>query len=327
MKPSRIKHVINNLIEQRWPAFLWGPPGIGKSAIVKEVAGENELELLDVRASLLDPTDLRGIPAVVDGKAIWCPPSFLPSNRESKGILFLDEINAAPPLVQASLYQLVLDRRVGEYVLPEGWWIVAAGNRQSDRSVVFRLASALANRFVHLDFEVDLSDWRQWAIRKKIHPSIVSFIAMRPELLLETPGESPAYATPRSWEMASDIIHRFQNIEQCTDILNGTVGEGPTLELAAFAKTNLREEHFRSIVNRPSSAKLPKSLSEVFALTSWLSYHAADPDIQSAAATLLGRMPPEFGVVVAKDMIHASKGFIREEGYKSFMKDHGELFI
>ena len=135
MKPSRLATVLSSMLGQRWPAFVWGPPGIGKSSIVHSVARQAGMSVIDLRASLLDPTDLRGIPAIVDGRAVWCPPAFLPKEGESPGVLFLDEINAAPPLVQASLYQLVLDRRVGEYVLPAGWWIVAAGNRQKDRAV------------------------------------------------------------------------------------------------------------------------------------------------------------------------------------------------
>ena len=104
-------------------------------------------------------------------------------NPDGKGILFFDELNAAPPLVQASLYQLTLDRRIGEYVLPDGWKIVAAGNRAEDRSIVFRMPNALSNRFTHLDFEVDYEDWRIWAIDRGIHPMIIGFLGLRRELL------------------------------------------------------------------------------------------------------------------------------------------------
>ena len=116
MKPTRVEEVIDHILSTRWPAFIWGPPGVGKSSVVRKVALRQKLDLLDIRASLLDPTDLRGIPTVSDDKARWCPPSFLPHDPDSAGILFFDELNAAPPLVQASLYQLTLDRRVGEAI-------------------------------------------------------------------------------------------------------------------------------------------------------------------------------------------------------------------
>ena len=144
MRPSRAVEVLSGLLSTRWPAFLWGPPGIGKSSIVRQVAADKGLAILDVRAPLLDPTDLRGLPYVADGSAKWAPPAFLPQNDGSEGLLFFDELNAAPPLVQASLYQLTLDRRVGEYVLPDGWRIIAAGNRSEDAAIVFRMPSALA---------------------------------------------------------------------------------------------------------------------------------------------------------------------------------------
>ena len=203
MKPSRLKAVLESMLGQRWPAFIWGPPGIGKSSIVHAIAAERGLPVIDLRASLLDPTDLRGIPAIEGGRAVWCPPAFLPREGEPPGVLFLDEINAAPPLVQASLYQLVLDRRVGEYVLPEGWWIVAAGNRQQDRAVTFRMSSALANRFVHLDLEADVEDWRDWALTRRLQPLVVSFIGVRPQLLWQEPGDSAAYPTRSSLRPSS----------------------------------------------------------------------------------------------------------------------------
>ena len=327
MKPSRIQDVLTRLMSQRWPAFVWGPPGVGKSAIVKtvaEVAGKN---VLDLRASLLDPTDLRGIPAIEDGKAVWCPPSFLPKDSDPAGILFLDEINAAPPLVQASLYQLVLDRRVGEYELPEGWWIVAAGNRQFDRSVVFKLSSALANRFVHLEFEVNAADWREWAIDKRVSPLVTGFIALRPELLLGEPGESPAYPTPRTWEIVSDIIHSFDSIDGCRDLIAGAVGEGPAVEFLAYIDRNVREKDFLHIVDAPDSAALPTSLGDIYALTSWLAYHASDGGIRKSAGILLPRLTPEFGVVLARDMVKASTSFIKESGYKKFIKMHDDLIV
>lgn len=325
MKPSRVLVVLENLTKTRWPAMIWGPPGIGKSAIVREVAKAHSLPVIDLRASLLDPTDLRGIPAIEGGRAVWCPPSFLPQPSQDPGILFLDEINAAPPLVQASLYQLVLDRQVGEYRLPDGWWVVAAGNRSSDRAVVFRFSSALANRFVHLDFEADVDDWRTWAIGRGIHPAVTGLIAARPELLLKEPDALPAYPTPRSWEMASDVIDRFGSVKACRDLLAGVVGEGAAMELAAFADNSVQEDTFRAIVASPGSAALPTKLGDLYALTSWLAYYVKDKQVREAGAVLLPRLPVEFAVVLARDLIRAVPAIVRDKHYRDFIRKNAEL--
>jgi hypothetical protein len=325
MKPSRLTTVLESLLAQRWPAFIWGPPGVGKSSIVRQIAAARGLPVIDLRASLLDPTDLRGIPAIEGGRAVWCPPSFLPKPEDKPGVLFLDEINAAPPLVQASLYQLVLDRRVGEYVLPEGWWIVAAGNRQQDRAVTFRMSSALANRFVHLELEPDVDDWRTWALAHRVSPLVVSFIGVRPALLSQEPGDTSAYATPRSWEMASDVMSTMGGPKDASDVLPGIVGQGAAVEFQAYAKKAINEKAIRKVVDSPQDADLPQDLDGTYMLTSWLAFHATDPDVSQASAVLLQRLPPEFGVVLARDMIKARPAFMKEPGYRDFLKTHGHL--
>ena len=325
MKPSRLKTVLESLLSQRWPAFIWGAPGIGKSSIVHAIARERSLPVVDLRASLLDPTDLRGIPAIESGRAVWCPPAFLPSAEQPPGILFIDEINAAPPLVQAGLYQLVLDRRVGEYELPPGWWIVAAGNRHQDRAVTFRMSSALANRFIHLELEPDVDDWREWAIRRRIDPMVVALIGLRPELLWQEQGEGAAYPTPRSWEMVSDVLTSFGGIKACSDVLPGIVGQAAAIEFAAHAKKAVSEKKLREVLENPDRAELPSSLDGIYLLTSWLAWQAHEERVSQASARLLSRLPPEFGVVLARDMLKARAAFAREPGYKDFLKAHGHL--
>ena len=153
MTPSQIVSALNSLLSIRQPVFIWGAPGVGKSQIVAQVAQARGLALRDIRAVLLDPVDLRGLPRITEqGLSVWCPPAFLPTPSDpQEGIIFLDELNAAPPLVQAACYQLILDRAIGEYRLPDGWSIVAAGNREKDKAVSYRMPSALANRLVHLE--------------------------------------------------------------------------------------------------------------------------------------------------------------------------------
>ena len=325
MKPTRLSKVLESLIQTRWPAFIWGPPGIGKSAIVRDVARAHKLRVVDLRASLLDPTDLRGIPSIQNGLAVWCPPSFLPKEGEPPGVLFLDEINAAPPMVQASLYQLVLDRRVGEYQLPDGWWIVAAGNRQHDRAITFRMSSALANRFVHIELETDITDWRTWAIAHQLDLNVISFLGVRPALLWQEPGEEAAFASPRSWEILSDVLKRFGSLKACQDLIPGIVGRGPAVEFATFVKRTINERQLEAIVADPANAEIPSTLDGVYVLTSWLALNAARDEVVRASAVLLNRIPVEFGVVLASDMMKASPTFVRHPSYKEFVRTHGQL--
>jgi hypothetical protein len=289
------------------------------------VAEEAGLKVIDLRASLLDPTDLRGIPAIVEGKAVWCPPVFLPSENDPPGVLFLDEINAAPPLVQAGLYQLVLDRRVGEYELPRGWWIVAAGNRQKDRAVTFRMSSALANRFVHIELETDSGDWRAWAHDHGVDPLVIAFIGYRPTLLREEPGDQQAYATPRSWEMLSDVLKKFGSFKACEDIVPGIVGEGSAREFSTFVRRAINQKQIEEIVQDPQNAVLPTALDGLHVLTTWLVHEAQRDDVTEASAMLLKRLPPEFSVVLAKEMLRVKPGFSRQEGYKTFMRANANL--
>jgi len=234
MNPINTKRSIEHLSKRKVPVFLWGPPGIGKSSVVAQIAKESKIGFIDLRLSLLDPTDLRGIP-FFDSKnesAIWAPPSFLPDGVEEKeGILFLDELNTAAPMVQASAYQLILDRKIGEYTLPDGWSIVAAGNRESDRGVVFRMASPLANRFIHLEMETNTQDWTTWAMKNNLDSSIIGFISYRPDALFDfnTKSDNKAFATPRTWAYVNEILLSNPDEDLIGNMVSGAIGE----ELAA----------------------------------------------------------------------------------------------
>ena len=247
---SEIKSVIDLILDdlvavESQGLFIWGPPGVGKSALVKQIAKEKELELRDIRLPLIDPVDLRGLP-IIDKEAkqaVWLPPDFLPDKDAPPGILFLDEINAAPPSVQASAYQLVLDRCVGNYKLPEGWAIIAAGNRTTDRSVAYRLPTALANRFTHLEVRVDFEEWSRWAIEKNIDPYIISFLLFNSQLLLafDPKSNKTAFATPRSWEFASKLQKiRAENMNLYIKSVEGTIGTAVAQQFLAFL--NYRDE-------------------------------------------------------------------------------------
>jgi hypothetical protein len=299
MKASVIYRALRTLVAAKQPVFIWGGPGIGKSAIVRHLAADSALPLQDVRALLLDPVDLRGLPFLgQDGRSKWATPEFLPQG--GSGILFLDELNAAPAMVQAGCYQLVLDRKLGEYTLPEGWAIIAAGNRDSDRAVTTRMPTPLRNRFVHLEFEVDLQDWSEWAIAAGIRPEVIAFLRFRQELLSAFDRDANAFPSPRSWEFVSRILDATPDQAVEHELFAGAVGAGAATEFSAFLKTFRELPNIDAILLNPLKEPVPENAAAQYAVASALAHCATDTNFDRIC-TYLGRMPTEFSVLCVRD--------------------------
>ena len=327
MKPSQIKKALKTCLEAGRPAFMWGPPGVGKSDVCKQVAHETGVDLIDVRAVLLDPVDLRGLPKINgDGKAHWCPPDFLP--KEGEGVLFLDELNAAPPLVQAACYQLVLDRKLGEYILPEGWKVVAAGNRETDRAVTSRMPSALANRFVHLNFEVDLDDWVRWALGNSIATPVLAFLRYRPALLhsFDPKKNEKSFPTPRAWEFVSKLFQTKPGPDIEYDLYSGTVGEGPAAEFLGFLKVYRKLPNPDKVLMEPDKAPVPEDPATLYALTGALARKASEQTMERLV-TYAGRLPAEFSVLLIKDAAAHDEEIMNTRAFIQWASDHQEVLF
>jgi hypothetical protein len=302
MKPSAIRQALPTLMAKRRPCFLWGAPGVGKSDVVAKVAEDGGLELRDVRLSLLDPVDLKGFPTISASKKqmAWLPANFLPT--KGKGLLFLDEMNAAPQSVQAAAYQLILNRKIGDYELPDGWSIIAAGNRMGDRSVTHAMPAALANRFVHLDFDVNVDDWNEWAMHTGIHIDIRAFIRFRPALLhsFDAASNPRAFPSPRSWAFVNDIYKENLSADTEFELIKGTVGEGASAEFSGFTRLIKDLPTVDEVLLNPKETRLPNSPAGQFAIVTALSAKAT-PDNIERLMHYVTRMPTEFQVLFMRD--------------------------
>lgn len=301
LRPSGLAKALFHLISIKRPAFVWGPPGIGKSDIIADLAKREKLELRDIRLSLLDSVDLKGFPVadMKERQMSWLPADFLP--KSGKGILFLDEMNSAPPSVQAASYQLMLNRKIGDYTLPEGWSIIAAGNRETDRSVVHRMPSALANRLIHLHLKADLDDWCDWAYANNIDTNTIGFLRFKPDLLNKFDHNSNANPTPRTWAFA-DSIAKIQGMDKNTAfaMIAGAVGDGPAGEYNAFVDLAASLPTTEEILASPKKIDVPTNPSVLYALVTSLAMKA-NPSNFDNMMIFIDRIPKEFQVVFMRD--------------------------
>ena len=283
--PKGAKKSLRKAFKNKRPIFLWGPPGIGKSDIIKQLGDELEAHVIDVRLSLWEPTDIKGIPYFDsnDGTMRWAPPSELPSMEFAKQhktiILFLDEMNSAAPSVQAAAYQLVLNRRVGTYHLPDNVVLVAAGNRETDKGVTFRMPAPLANRFVHLEMTVDWEDYFEWATENKIHKDVVGFLSFSKKDLydFDPKSSSRAFATPRSWSFVSELlVDDDTDADTLTDLVSGSVGEGLAVKFMAHRKVSSKMPNPSDILAGKVKKMDSKEISAMYSLTVSLCYELKD---------------------------------------------------
>ena len=266
--PTRFATAVENAlrINRKRPLFGWGKPGVGKTAVVRQVAEKVGLPFVDVRLGQLAPTDLRGMPVVDHATAStrWFRPVFLPT--EGEGVLVLDEFNQAPPTMQGIAQQLLLARRLGEYEVPDGWLILALGNRKEDRASVYDMPAQVENRFKHYLVEESIDDWRRWALGEGLATEVVSFLQFRPQLLHQYDPNGRAWPSPRTWEYAAENHAAGESIVSC-------VGEAAAREFRAFVEVVATLPDLDEILRgRTPEVPFPTETSAVFALVTGLAW-------------------------------------------------------
>ena len=299
------------------PVMLWGPPGVGKSQIVAQVGQRHNVPVIDIRLSQMEPSDLRGIPFREGNLVEWAIPAMLPEAQRhgAQGVLFLDEITSAVPSVSAAAYQLILDRRLGDYSVPEGWAIFAAGNRQGDRGVTYTMPAPLANRFSHFEVDLNLDDWVAWAYQNKMDERIIGFLRFRPELLFKfDPAHNPvAFPTPRSWEFAHRALQKFSDSPHLLlNTLQACVGSAAGIELKAFVD-HLHQMPDLDAILRGETVKTPKEVDLQYAIASALVGRAIRAKGSPEALQVYGHILNyakalplrEMGVMLVSDMLRA----------------------
>ena len=283
--PKAAKRAVQKAFKHNRPLFLWGPPGIGNSEIVHQIGKTIDAHVIDIRLSLWDPTDIKGIPYFDStiNKMVWAPPSELPDEQMASQyknvILFMDEMNSAAPAVQAAAYQLVLNRRVGTYKLPDNVLIVAAGNREADKGVTYRMPAPLANRFIHLEMKVDFDDWFEWATANRIHKDVAGFLQFSKKDLydFDPKSNSRSFATPRSWTFISDLLSDDDGDENTlADLISGGVGEGLAIKFMAHRKVSGKLPNPSDILKGKVKKMETKEISAMYSLTVSLCYELKD---------------------------------------------------
>jgi len=322
------------------PIFIWGHPGIGKSAITNQLAAPDDVAMIDVRASQLDAVDTRGVPFTynVTGKSErekrtgWAIPDLFPTEEFAAQFkivyLFFDELNNAPPSVQAALYQLVLDRRLGDYTLPENVVIVAAGNLETDRGATHRMATPLADRFFHVELLVDAKAWEKWALSNDVHIAVIAYNRWRPEHLHDWQAKSPskAQATPRGWEYVSDALKSCEtqgiNGQVESALITGKLGEAVGAEFVGFLPIYRNLQDPDAVIMAPDAAKIDKDPATNYALCGALAARATESNIDRILqyAERLGNdrgAGPEFMTLLVRQCavknpaIQTTRGFIK----------------
>ena len=298
--------------------MLWGPPGVGKSQGIRQVAKEiadntgKRVEITDVRLLLFNPVDLRGIPTANEDKtlAVWLKPKIFQMDDSSEvvNILFLDEISAAPQSVQAAAYQITLDRTVGEHRLPENCIVIAAGNRVTDRSVAFTMPKALANRLCHIEIVGDCKSWHDWAVSSGVNSIVLGFLDYNPSMLMgfDPMSDGLSFPTPRSWEMVSNILnHVSENIKEVYPLVAGCIGDAAAYELRTWSEVYSKIPPVESVFDGTANG-VPSRPEILFALSSEIIMHAqkhhSDNEIRNVVE-YAAQLPVEFRNRIFADLL------------------------
>ena len=319
--------------------MIWGGPGIGKSEIPQQVANELNIPLLDFRANLFDPVDVRGIPYTRDDLSVasgamkitsWAPPDIFPSEETHgpRGLFMIDELPTAPPATQNAFLQLLLTRQVGNYKMPDGWSCLAAGNRLTDGASVYQMPSPVRNRLMHYELEPSLDAWCEWALKNEVNTTLVSFMRYRPNLLYSFKADEYAFPTPRSWSFVDKRLRLTKNIDDSRLFFGiaGAVGTGPAGEFLAFAKIADKLPDIDNLIANPSSYMPSEDPAVLYALTGAVASRAEESKLENIMK-LGKKIPTEFQVVLVKSILAIDKALFNKPTIQNWISDNSDVVL
>ena len=323
------------------PIMLWGAPGIGKSALMRDLCVEQGWGFVDVRLAQRDPVDMRGLPVPEGDTVRWLLSSEWPRDPESHGIILFDELTAADRTLQVAAYEFILDRRLGDmYQVPRGWLVCGAGNRAEDSAVSVPLSSALANRFLHLELAVDVAQWSRWATEHGVQPEIVAFLRFRPELLLQMARADlqRGWPSPRSWARVSVMVSTGRQLRKDTleAAIVGLVGRGAAIELHAFLEITSKLPDLEAVLSGEVRLEVPTRVDLKLAVVAGLAryvWHASDQD--RALGIFLGigqRLTADFAAMMIADALDIAtptqvEAMVDHAEFEKWRKIHGSALV
>lgn len=331
---KQLKQMIKSVVmDINDPLMIWGQPGVGKSEAVAQVAEDYKAELVDVRLSQYDAVDMRGIPVPQNGLTVWNAPSTLPFQGnpafpdDRPIILFLDEINAATPGVAAVAYQLINDRKVGEHVLKENVKIIAAGNREGDRGVTNRMPTPLANRFTHVEVDVDPDAWCEWIMARGMPAIGVAFIQFRRSLLstFDPAKTDKAFATPRTWVKALKYFDSPMREDIKQAAMAGAIGVGPSAEFWGFVNVWHKMPDIKDIEANPKIAPLPDEPAMNYAVAVNISGNMNKTNADRFMV-YLSRISAEFVVLAWQLAVRRDSKLFETQAFLDFSKKYKAVF-
>ena len=327
LSAKQLQPLVSNVLRAGLVPMIAGSPGIGKSDLIRAIAEQFNLYVIDHRLSTSDPTDMSGLPSIKGDVATFLPFDIFPTENTEipEGydgcLLFLDEINSAPQSVQAAAYKVILDRQVGQYNLHAKCACICAGNLQTDGAIVNRLGTAMQSRLIHFEMAANSKDWLSWAYEAGVDYRVTSYINYAEHKLHEfSPNHNDkTFPCPRTWEFVSRYLTTVGEISYADlPVIEGTVGAGAAREFMTYCEIEKDLISFEQVIKEPTKAPVPEEPSITYFLCGSIATKV-DKDTLPKVVQYIGRLPIEFQIVCFRDMMKRNNDLKKEAALRQWL--------